>query len=238
MKFERHNTPHGAMNVYAEVLQGSEEWQAMRRGRATASMFKKILTAATCKVSAQAKGYIYQLIGDTIQTGLPPSFIGNAWTDRGLELEPEARKAFEELTGLETVPVGFVTRVERNSDVEIVGCSPDAMILDSATLLITAGLETKCPSPAVHIATIADGCMPDDHLQQVHGGMAVTGLDHWHFFSFCPGIKAFHQIIYRDEYTERLSAAIDDFVIQYVAMRKALMPKLQLQPTKTNGNSD
>jgi exosortase/archaeosortase len=72
------------------------------------------------------------------------------------------------------------------------------------------------------------GGLPDEHKQQVHGSMAVTGLNSWHFFSFFPGLQPFHLIVHRDAYTNKLSASLDQFLIDYAASRSAAIPKLSL----------
>ncbi len=209
------------MIVHPHVLQGSDEWHAMRRGRPTASRFKDIITAAKGDLSKSAKSYIAELIGETFV----PSWIdfaGNKFTDRGTELEPSARKAFIEATGMPVKEVGFCTRNDG-----VVGCSPDGLIEEGADYV--AGVEIKCPSPKVHVGWMMDGTLPDDHKQQVHGSMAVTGLTEWHFWSYFPGLQPFHLIVRRDDYTEKLSASLDQFLIDYAAAREAVIPKLKLK---------
>jgi hypothetical protein len=204
--------------------QSSEAWEAIRRGKVTASRFSDIVTPAKCEVSKSATGLIYELIAETIETDAPPDFIGNRWTDRGLELENEAADAFAAQTGLELIPVGFVTQ-----DNGVVGCSPDRFIIDPVTLEPVSGLEMKCPAPKEHVATVAGGCLPDKHRAQVHGGMVVTGFSEWWFESFCPGMQPFILKVERDDYTEKLTVALADFVIRYAAARAALIPQLLLK---------
>ena len=149
-------------------------------------------------------------------------FEGSFWTDRGEELEPIARNKFREMTGLAVKEVGFITR-----DDEIVGCSPDGLIVDESGKWI-AGLEMKCPAPKTHVQYVREGVLPDAYKAQVHGSMAVTGLDRWHFFSYCPRVQPFHLVVERDEYTERLSKALDQFLIEYQKMMYEVRPKLEL----------
>jgi hypothetical protein len=70
------------------------------------------------------------------------------------------------------------------------------------------------------------GGLPDDHKQQVHGAMAVTGLRRWDFFSYFPGLQPFHITVLRDAYTDKLAASLDQFIIDYAAAREAVKPKL------------
>jgi hypothetical protein len=210
------------MIIHEKVIQGSEVWAALRRGRPTASRFKDIITAAKGDLSKSSPAYIAELIGECF---VPDwiDFAGNKFTDHGTELEPVARKAFEEHTGYQATEVGFVTRADG-----VVGCSPDGLITGPSGGYMS-GVEIKCPSPKVHVGWIMAGGLPDEHKQQVHGSMAVTGLNSWHFFSFFPGLQPFYVIVHRDAYTAKLSASLDDFLIQYAAARSAVIPKLSLQ---------
>ena len=210
------------MKVYPHVAQGSEEWFAMRKGRPTASRFDMIITAKTGEPSKSRHDYMCELIAECFCPEFT-AFMGNSWTDRGQELEPQARDAFAQTTGLDLEHVGFVTR-----DDNIVGCSPDSLIRDTKREYI-AGLEIKCPSPKNHVAYVLADKLPDEYRQQVHGGMAVTGLNVWHFWSYYPGLKPLHVIVHRDSYTEKLSAALDQFVIDYAAAREKALPKLSLK---------
>lgn len=212
------------MKVHSGAPQGSEQWFSLRRGRPTASQFKRIITPAKGEYSKQASEYMRDLL---VECFVPTAakFEGNFWTDRGVELEPEARKAFEELTGATTETVDFVT-AERWDNV--VGCSPDALIREGGNYV--AGLEIKCPTPYTHAQYIEEGVLPDEYRAQVHGSMAVTGLNEWHFFSYFPGLQPFHLVVNRDDYTEKIIAALDKFIIEYGDYRTRMTPKLQLKP--------
>ena len=215
------------MIVHPQVVQGSDAWFDLRRGRPTASRFKDIITAQKGDLSKSAKGYIAELIGECY---CPEwiDFAGNKFTDRGTEMEPVARKAFEYQTGHTVEEVGFCTRQDG-----VVGCSPDGLIKGPGGEYVT-GLEIKCPSPKVHVGWMMDGVLPDEHKQQVHGSMAVTGLNQWVFFSYFPGMQPFCFLVTRDEYTAKLSASLDQFLIDYAAARAAVIPKLTLnQPNPT-----
>lgn len=209
------------MKVIENVIQGSEHWFALRRGRPTASNFSRILTAKKVELAAARWNYMDELIAECFFPELNV-FEGNFWTDRGEQLEPIARAKFSEVTGLTVKQVGFITR-----DDEIVGCSPDGLVVDAEGNWL-AGLEMKCPAPKTHVQYVREGELPDVYKAQVHGSMAVTGLDRWHFFSYCPRFQPFHLIVERDAYTERLSKALDQFLIEYQQVMSEVRPKLDL----------
>lgn len=211
------------MKIYTDFIQGSEAWFTARKGRPTASQFSKIITAVKGDLSKSHTGYIVELIAECFCPTYA-AWLGNSWTDRGNELEPEAREAFTAHTGHAVEQVGFCTR-----DDGIVGASPDGLIRgpDGEWL---AGLELKCPAPKTHVEYVLEGVLPDAYRQQVHGGMAVTGLNQWHFFSYFPGMQPFHIVVQRDDYTAKLSAALDEFLFKYRDAREKAVPQLQLHP--------
>jgi hypothetical protein len=219
------------MKIWPNLQQGSEEWFRARCGRPTASQFSRIITA-TGKKSSQIDDYVIELVAECIRPDEIPAFVGNKHTDRGNELEPEARETFARLTGLHVAQVGFVTRADG-----IVGCSPDGMILsrpledgdDEAVIAKCAvgGLEIKCPLAKNHARYLIDGVLPDQYRAQVHGSMAVTGLRQWWFISYCPGLVPFILRVDRDAETERMVAALDEFLIYYAARRAEILPLLR-----------
>ena len=186
------------MKVFTDLIQGTDEWKAIRKGKPTASRFSDIITAAKGDLSKSAGGYIRELIGEAFVPDWEP-WQGNADTERGKVLEADARDAFAAETGLPLEEVGFCL-----ADDGICGCSPDALI--AGDLGYISGVEIKCPIPKTHIGYVLDGGLPDAYKQQVHGSMAVTGLNEWHFWSFFPGLRHHHVVVKRDDYTEKLAS--------------------------------
>lgn len=211
------------MNVYRNIEQGSEEWLAIRKGRPTASRFDEIITNGGA-ISKSANGYIRELIAESFCPDFQ-TWTGNIYTDRGQELEPEAREAFAKETGLTLEQVGFVI-----SEDGVCGCSPDSLVVEHATdgYHYAAGVEIKCPTPKAHVGYVLDGVLPALYTQQVHGSMAITGLDTWHFWSYFPGMKPLHVVVERNDYTEKIEAALAEFVALYKREMSAAIPKLKV----------
>jgi putative phage-type endonuclease len=208
------------VRVIKDLIQGTPEWKSIRKGKPTASRFSDIITATKCELSKSSTGYIRELIGECFCPDWEP-WQGNQFMERGKEIEPEAREAFVCETMLDVEEVGFVI-----ADDGVCGCSPDGLIVDSAGNYV-AGLEIKCPIPKTHIEYVLDGGLPSDYKQQVHGSMAVTGLNEWHFWSYFPGMRHHHVIVKRDEYTEKLSAALAEFVEKYKQAMEVAIKKLK-----------
>lgn len=202
------------------MIQGSEEWFRARKGRVTASNADRILTP-TGKDSSQWDGYAIELTAECIRPDELPDFTGNRHTDRGNELEPEARDEFARIMGLVVTQVGFVTNESRFKGV--VGCSPDGLIYRDGS--IVAGLELKCPLAKNHAAYLIDGGIPKTYLPQVHFSMAALNIP-WYFMSYCRGMVPHIALAKPDDFTAKMSDAVERFVIYYGQRRKEIMPKL------------
>jgi hypothetical protein len=216
------------VKIYHDLEQGSDEWKAIRKGKPSTSKLSSIITAAKGELSKSRVGYIRELIGECFAPEWE-EFAGNRYTDRGVELEPEARDAFIAETMLDVIEVGGVL-----ADDGVSWCSPDGLIFDGET--IVSGLEIKCPSPRVHVGYVLDGVLPSDYKQQVHGAMAITGARLWHFWSYFPGLRPFHLIIERDEYTEKVASALAQFVTEYKTALGEATPLLAIPDELKEGD--
>lgn len=161
--------------IIFDCEQCSEEWFAARVGVPSASCFDKIITT-TGKPSAQRDKYLYQLAGERL-VGCKEETYQSAAMLRGIELEPEAREAYEFITGTKVETVGIIYKDERKR----FSCSPDG-------LSPQRGLEIKCPSLSVHTEYLHKGKLPTTYFQQVQGSLYVTGLEVWDFMSYYPGM--------------------------------------------------
>ena len=104
------------MGQVIEVKQGTPEWFEARSGMATASCFDKVMAGTTLKKSATQKKYAAEIISNE------RSFTGSSWTERGTELEPDARLVYEIRHGVDVQEVGFVKGYG-------CGASPDGLVL-------------------------------------------------------------------------------------------------------------
>lgn len=158
-----------------DVEQNSDEWYALRAGIPTASEFSKLVTG-TGKKSTQADGYAATLAAEHYAGKPLERWEGNSATERGHEMEAQARATYEFTNDVEIVRVGFVTN-------HGAGCSPDGMVGD-------AGLyEGKAQLPKGHVETLAyhakHGCVPPAYMTQCQGELWIcerewVDLDFYH----------------------------------------------------------
>lgn len=145
--------------------QGSEEWLAVRAGKPTASNASKLVTSQG-KPSKSMPAYAEELAGE-IYAGRPlDTWEGNKYTERGKELEDEARMAYDFECGVITTKVGFVCDDEENY-----GCSPDGLVGEDGLV------EIKC-LPKKHIAALRywhkNKRIVPDYVPQVNMQLQVT----------------------------------------------------------------
>jgi len=173
-------------NIILNCEQGSDEWFAARVGLISASNLSKLITS-TGKKSTSAKTYLNGLIAEKIMGEKIETHQTDAMK-RGVELEEEARQAYQLITDNVVNEVGLIYF----DDNKRLSCSPDG-------LMANKGLEIKCPNPNTHIKYLLSGKCPSEYYGQVQGSMYVTGLKQWDFMSYHPNIKPFIITVEQDE---------------------------------------
>lgn len=152
-------------------------------------------------------------------------------TKRGIELEPLARAAYEEMTGCTVTEVGLIlhdSAYQYKANGQILwhgfGCSPDGLIYEPDGRL-SHGLEIKCHLPHIHVQHLFANKLPDEHKAQVHGQMAATGVNEWHHYEYCPGLPSLLIVVKRDAFTERLLQGLHEITAE-LEQKRAQLAKL------------
>lgn len=192
-----------------EVQQGSPEWYKARCGVPSASAFDKIL-CIDGKPSKQRTKYLYQLVGETI-TGIPEETYTNGTMQRGKEMEAEARKLYEIVTGETVQEVGFCLS-------KGFGASPDGLVGEKGLL------EIKCPALATQVGYLLDNTLPNDYFQQTQGQLLVTGREWLDFVSYYPGMKP---LIIRVTPDKEFQEALKTELAKFCAELKELVKKIK-----------
>jgi len=200
--------------IHLPVEPGSAEWHKARLGIPTSSEFSRIFTpTGRPSKSATSNKYACQLIAESM-LGHPVSDYESDWMLRGKDLEERAVSYYELQTDRDTTSGGFCT-----TDDGKVGCSPDRLIGDDG------GLEIKCPSEIIHVATLLG--LEDvlvKHRLQVQGSLWVTGRSWWDFLSYHPDLPPALMRIERDEeFIAALEKHVRAFCVGLEEMRERLM---------------
>lgn len=194
--------------------QRSDEWLAERAGRITASEMHTVMLERDREPfkSGPRKGqpkpppkaltdYAFRLAAERL-TGRPRKQIKAAALQWGQDVEPAAVAAYQAETGTLVTLCGFI----RHPDYDFIGASPDFLVDDDG------GGEIKSPeSSEVHLETLLNG-LPEEHIEQIQGGLWVTRRKWWDFISFHPDfpphLRLYIQRVHRDEaYIAKLEAA-------------------------------
>jgi len=191
-----------------DCIQQTPEWYMHRKGIPTSSGFCNIITS-TGLLSKSLDKYISMLITES-KCNAPATWIGNEHTERGNMLEPDARDAYSFMHDCEIEQVGFCL-----TDDGRFGCSPDGFIDNRK-----GGIEIKCPKMEIHIEYVMKNRLPPAYAVQVHGCMFVTGCEYWDFVSYAEGCELFVLRIERNDFTEKLGNALDEFWPKLVEARE------------------
>jgi putative phage-type endonuclease len=187
--------------------QRSPEWFAARCGSVTASSVSKVLATIKTGEAAERRNYRAKLVVERL-TGKPAEApFTNAAMERGTELEPFARMAYESKTGNLVIESGFWSLLGE------IGASPDGLIGDDGLL------EIKCPSLATHLQYLKAGVMPSEYIPQVQMQLWVTDRQWCDFVSYAPefpeNLQLFILRVQRDEdYINKLKTEVAKFLIE------------------------
>lgn len=190
--------------IISKHAQGTEEWEAERKGRATASRFGEILTPSTLKLSKSSRSYAIQLAAER-QGVESPSRLPSLEMEIGTEREPLARQEYSELHSFEVEEVGFCMMNPGDK----FGMSPDGLVGDEGLL------EIKCPNAETLIGYHLDGRFPNNYKSQVQGQLWISGRKWCDFFAWHPQIEPFHVRVFQDDiWQSAMSEAMPKFLQQ------------------------
>lgn len=211
--------------IRLEFPQGSAAWIAARLGIPTASMYSKIITQKTMKLSESSTGYRDVLLAEWL-LGEPMDTGDFTFTERGTRLETQARAFYEMQRDVEVDEVGFLLTDDRRT-----GGSPDGLVGDDGMV------EIKVPSAPVHVGYLLDGG-GDKYRAQMQGNLWISGREWIDFLSYNPLLPPALVRYRRDEpFIKALSGAVSEFCDRLAAAReeflsrdiKPLPPKMSYQ---------
>jgi hypothetical protein len=198
--------------IIHDLEQGTDEWHRLRAGMPTASEFSKLVTSKG-EYSKSIDQYALTLAGE-LYAGKPlDRFDGNQWTERGHELEGQARSDYEFSNSVEVVQTGFVTDDDKTH-----GCSPDGFVNDDGLI------EIKCLKAESHISAIIyhhkyKKC-PPKYVQQTQGQMMVTGRKWCDLMFYHPDLPS---LVIRQERDLKLFRALNDAIEVVIEDRNAAL---------------
>tara|TARA_B110000908_G_scaffold172331_1_gene239112 strand:- start:5340 stop:5957 length:618 start_codon:yes stop_codon:yes gene_type:complete len=195
------------------IEQGSDEWFAMRLGKITASRISDVIAKGRSGEAVSRADYKLDLALER-HSGIKTESISTYHMQRGTELEPQARIAYEVKTGTFVDQLDFVPHPK----IEMAGASPDGLVNDDGLI------EIKCPMRKNHVRYLLAGKPPAAYLPQMAWQLACTGREWCDFVSWHPDMpdktRLFVVRYYRDEeYIAEIEAAViklDNEVVEIV----------------------
>lgn len=161
-----------------ECVQGDAEWFASRVGCLTSSRIADAIAKRKrgnddlqCRIDLRMELAVERV------TGKMSEHYVSKWMERGLELEPLARAAYELRRELETQQVGFVL----HPTILWAGCSPDGLIGSDGMV------EFKVPKRETHANYLIADVVPEQYRPQMMWQLACCPDRKWNdFVSWCP----------------------------------------------------
>lgn len=161
--------------------QRASEWFDARWGLITASELDCIVNGRLKRGdkkgarSDTAMRYMIELAGERITGRNSEHFVSKAMKD-GIEREPEAIAMYQCKKCVLTESTGF----HIHPTLPFSGASPDFLVGEDG------GGEVKCPTLHTFLKWKIEGVAPEEHLPQIHWGMACTGRKWWDFVAYHP----------------------------------------------------
>ena len=160
-----------------ELIQGSEEWFAVRRGKITASRLSDLMKKTKYGESTYKTKLRMELAIERITGKSASNVVMNQAMHDGIEREPDARMLFEAVTGKEVALCGSFDHPE----IVNTSASPDGLLRGENAIL-----EIKCPTAVTHARNLMADGMDKRYLYQVAWQMACTESMHGYFASYHP----------------------------------------------------
>lgn len=193
--------------THIDISQNSEDWDILRCGKLTASMFGDLFAKKETKTYQDV---ITKVAFERVVNKQQINF-STKWMEYGHETEPEAAENYCIETFNEVENAGFW---QIN---DFVGASPDRKIVAE-----NGGCEFKCPSFSTYREYLSNVekhktvKLPSNYYWQVHGQLLCTGWDYIDYMPYVsPNLKQILTRVYRDEsillqLIEKIKEALED----------------------------
>jgi len=214
--------------IHDNIIQNSDEWFDIRRGKITSSMFGTILSKPRKKIdkeagkmSKSAETYMHNLVAEVL-TGITQDMQLSQF-EWGKEYEAEARDAYELETFTQVKEIGFIEANEGKFKGRI-GASTDGLIGDKGML------EIKNPeNSAIHVKYMSTGEIPKGYKIQMYGGLWISDRDWCDFVSYDPRIARLDKRIYikrftrKDEEYKKLIKTLEERLLNFIQQLDKLL---------------
>ncbi len=186
-----------------DLIQGSDEWHAQRRGMVTASVIDKLVTGKTLAPANndESRGLTALLVAERITGYTDPTYMNDDML-RGIEDEPRAIEVYSEHYAPVT-STGFMVRDDWGLRI---GYSPDGLVGDNGLVEVKSRRQKK------HLQTILSDEVPSENMAQLQCGLLVSGREWIDYISYCGGMPLYTKRVEPDQrWLDALVAAVKVF---------------------------
>jgi hypothetical protein len=199
--------------IIHSVAQRSEEWASLRAGKPTSSAFSNLITG-TGKPGDGLKSYAELLATETYIGGpIEDGWQGNRFTDRGIELEAEARAEYEMMKQVQVQEVGFIT-----DDLMRWGASTDGLVGDDGLVEFKNLIATRFMKLLIYVKK--HNKTPPEYIPQVQGELFVTERQWCDIMFYHP---QFDFIVFRHEPIPEFQKVLKDQLMAVIAERNNIL---------------
>jgi putative phage-type endonuclease len=200
-----------------QIDQRTAAWFEQRLGKVTASKIADVMAKTKSGPSASRKNYMMTLLCQRL-TGQVEEGFSSAAMQRGTDLEPIARSAYEVDKGVMVQECGFMPCPM----IEMAGASPDGLVGDDGLT------EIKCPNTAQHVEFLRTGKIDNGYQLQMMFQMMCTGRKWCDFVSYDDRMpEALQYKCQRLEYSETVAADIHAEVTAFLKELDALESEMR-----------
>jgi len=164
------------IHYHPDIIQGTDEWLALRCGCITASSLNAIMSPRTLKPT-KAEGHLFDLLAQRITHHVEPQYISDDML-RGQADEIESRALYSRHFAPVT-EIGFITRDFGDFTI---GYSPDGLVGDDGLI------ECKSRRQKYQTETLIAGAVPSEHVLQCQAGLLISGRQWLDYVSYCAGM--------------------------------------------------
>ena len=190
------------IKYYNDIVQGSDEWLALRCGVLTASEMRLILTPTLKSAdNDKSRTHLWELLAQRITKYVEPHYISDDMI-RGQEDEVDAKILYNQ----HYAPVedmGFITNDKWGFTI---GYSPDGLVGNDGLI------ECKSRRQKYQIETIISGVVPAEYMMQCQTGLLVSERKWLDFVTYSGGLPMATMRVLPDE---RIQEAIIDAATRF-----------------------
>jgi len=202
--------------IIHDVTQGTPEWLKLRAGKPTSSNFGSLVSGLG-KPSDSLAEYAHILATEKYLGGpIEDGWKGNKFTDRGHEMESEARAEYEMQYQVPVLGVGFLT-----DDLMRWGSSTDGLVGDDGVLEIKNMIATRFGKLKIYYKKYNK--IPPEYIPQIQGEIFVSGRSWCDWMAYHP---QFEPIIVRHFSDAAFHAVLETQLMAVLAERNKIHKQL------------